>query len=402
MSQLEFNAQTGVTVPSTRSMRDDLGEELQEAFQTKPTDPVLNIEPSSPMGQFLDLFVGEKEAKNAELVFLANMVDPNTAQGRFLDALSSLYGIRRKISEPTIITATVTGLNGTLIPYGVLVQDSNGNQYRHIVANGVTIGESGEATTTFASVKHGAIEVAAHSVTKIVTVVAGWDSVDNPSAGVLGRDSETDAELRKRVRDSYAINGTGYTAAIKANLANLDGVIDVAVLENKKNIYQIIYGMEVDPHSIAVCVVGGEDEAIAEVIYRRKDCGCGTTGNQTVEYYDEEFDATYDYQITRPVAGDLKIKVEIFAQAISEDVKAEIKDALIADVSGQGDNPRIGIAQTIYASRFYQIVQGVTNHPVKIISIGLNDGEWTQAIDIPANIEPTLDESNVYILAVSE
>jgi uncharacterized phage protein gp47/JayE len=398
MSQLEFDAQTGLNVPATQSIRDDLGAKMQACFQTKPTDPLLNIEPSSPAGQFLDLVVAEIEAKNTELVFLANMIDPDTAQGRFLDALASLYGIRRKISEPTIVTVTIRGLNGTLIPYGVLAQDTNGNQYRHAVANGQIIGSSGEITTTFASVEHGAIEVAAHSLNRIVTVVAGWDSIDNDNAGALGRDTETDAELRTRMRDSYAINGTGYTAALRANLANLDGVIDVAVLENKTNQPRTEYGITIDPHSIAVCIVGGSDTAIAEIIYRRKDCGCGTTGNQTIEYHDDEYDATYEYQITRPVAGDLKIKVETFATSMSEDAKDAIKTALIDDVLGRGVNPRVGIAQTLYASRFYQVVQAVSSAPVKLIHIALNNSGWVQGIDIPANVEPTLDKSNITIL----
>ncbi len=398
MSLLEFDANLGVDVPSTADIRADLGAKLQECFNTNPNDPLLNIEPSAPMGQFLDLIVAEIEAKNSELVFLANMLDPDTAQGRFLDALASLYGIRRKISEPTIVTVTLTGLNGTNVPYGVLAQDSNGNQYRHNVAAGVTIGASGVATTTFASVEHGAIEVAAHSLNRIVTVVAGWDSIDNPNAGALGRDTETDAELRKRMRDSYAINGTGYTAALWANLANLDGVIDVAVLENKTNQPKTEYGITIGAHSVAICIVGGEDSAIAEIIYRRKDCGCGTTGDTTVSYTDTDFDATYEYQITRPVAGALKIKVEIFAQSISEDIRDKIKDALIADVSGQGTNPRIGIAQTVYSSRFYTIVQGVTTSPVKQITVALDDGAFSQAAVIPADIEPTLDESNITIL----
>lgn len=398
MSLLEFDANLGVDVPSTADIRADLGAKLQECFNTNPNDPLLNIEPSAPMGQFLDLIVAEIEAKNSELVFLANMIDPDTAQGRFLDALASLYGIRRKISEPTIVTVTLTGLNGTTVPYGVLAQDSNGNQYRHNVAAGVTIGASGVATTTFASVEHGAIEVAAHSLNRIVTVVAGWDSIDNPNAGALGRDTETDAELRQRMRNSYAINGTGYTAALWANLANLDGVIDVAVLENKTNQSKTEYGLTIGAHSIAVCIVGGEDAAIAEVIYRRKDCGCGTTGNTTISYTDTEFNATYDYQITRPVAGALKIKVELFATTMSDDAIAAIKDALIADVAGQGDNPRVGIAQTLYASRFYQVVQAVTSAPVKMISVALNNNTWLQAVEIPANVEPTLDESNIIIV----
>lgn len=397
MSLLQFDSELGVILPSTQEIRDEIGAKIQAAFQTKPTDPVLNIEPSSPMGQVLDLLVAEIEAKNAEIVFIANMADPNTAQGRFLDALAALYGIRRKISEPTIVTVEVTGLRGTVVPYGAIAQDANGNQYRHNVVQGVTIPQSGTITTTFASIEHGAVEVAAGSLNRIVTVVAGWDTISNPTAGVLGRDRETDAELRARMAESYAINGTGYVDAIRANLANLEGVIDVEVLENSTNIAVTKYGITIDPHSIAVSIVGGEDSAIAEIIYRRKDAGCGTSGDYQVTYTDETYNATYEYMITRPVSGSLKIKVETFASSLSADAIKAIKDALIADVNGLGNNARVGIAQTLYASRFYQVVQSVTTEPLKLISIALNSGAYSQSLGIPATIEPTIDESDITI-----
>ena len=86
MAQIIFNPLVGVELPSTQEIREDLGEKIQQAFQTSPTDPLLNIEPSSPMGQVLDLIVAEIEAKNSEIVFLANMVNPETATGKYLDA----------------------------------------------------------------------------------------------------------------------------------------------------------------------------------------------------------------------------------------------------------------------------------------------------------------------------
>ena len=397
MSLLEFDSNLGLILPSTQEIRDDIGAKIQAAFQTKPTDPVLNIEPSSPMGQVLDLLVAEIEAKNAEIVFLANMADPNTAQGRFLDALAALYGIRRKISEPTIVTVTVTGLRGTVVPYGAIAQDANGNQYRHNVVQGVTIPQSGSITTTFASIEHGAVEVAAESLNRIVTVVAGWDSIFNPAAGALGRDRETDAELRGRMAESYAINATGYVDAIRANLANLEGVIDVEVLENSTNLPVTKYGITIDPHSIAISIVGGEDTDVAEIIYRRKDAGCGTTGATVVEYFDEDYNASYHYNITRPINGALKVKVETFATYLTDDTISDIKTALVNDINGLGDNPRIGIAQTVYASRFYQVVQGVTNTPLRLISIALDDGAYSQSIEIPATIEPTIDRDDITI-----
>ena len=116
MAQIIFNPLVGVELPSTQEIRSDLGSRIQQAFQTSPTDPLLNIEPSSPMGQVLDLIVAEIEAKNSEILFLSNMVNPDLATGKFLDALAALYGLDRKISEPTVVNCELTGLKGTVIP----------------------------------------------------------------------------------------------------------------------------------------------------------------------------------------------------------------------------------------------------------------------------------------------
>ena len=160
MAQIIFNPLVGVELPSTQEIREDLGEKIQQAFQTSPNDPLLNIEPSSPMCQVLDLIVAEIEAKNSEIAFLANMVNPETATGKYLDALAALYGLDRKISEPTVVNCVLTGLKGTVIPYGAIAQDTLGNQYRHSAANGAQIDDTGSVTTRCTAINHGPLRVA--------------------------------------------------------------------------------------------------------------------------------------------------------------------------------------------------------------------------------------------------
>lgn len=399
MAQIIFNPLVGVELPSTQEIREDLSEKIQQAFQTSPTDPLLNIEPSSPMGQVLDLIVAEIEAKNSEIVFLANMVNPETATGKYLDALAALYGLDRKISEPTVVNCVLTGLKGTLIPYGAIAQDSLGNQYRHSAANGAQIDDTGSVTTTFTAINHGPLEVAAGSVNRIVTTIAGWDSITNPTAGVIGRDEETDAELRNRMIESYAVNATGYVEAIEANLAALEGVLDVRVLENPTNAEVTQYGVAIDPHSILIAIVGGEDSDIAKTIYQRKDAGCGTTGDYEVQFIDETYyNATYNYKIVRPQNQSLRISVTFFGTSMNETEKNNVIQAIIQDALGQGANDRISLASTVYASRFYQSIQSQTSAPIAQIQVGLGTGALGSSVQIPANIEPTITESDVSII----
>lgn len=399
MAQIIFNPLVGVELPSTQEIRSELGSRIQQAFQTSPTDPLLNIEPSSPMGQVLDLIVAEIEAKNSEILFLSNMVNPDLATGKFLDALAALYGLDRKISEPTVVNCVLTGLKGTVIPYGAIAQDSLGNQYRHSAANGAQVDDTGSVTTTFTAINHGPLEVAAGSVNRIVTTIAGWDSITNPTAGVIGRDEETDAELRNRMIESYAVNATGYVEAIEANLAALEGVLDVRVLENPTNAEVTQYGVAIDPHSILIAIVGGEDSDIAKTIYQRKDAGCGTTGDYEVQFIDETYyNATYNYKIVRPQNQSLKISVTFFGTSMNETEKNNVIQAIIQDALGQGANDRISLASTVYASRFYQAIQSQTSAPIAQIQVGFGTGTLGSSVQIPANIEPTISESDVSII----
>lgn len=396
MASVSFNSETGVVIPSTSEVREDLATALQTALRKNADDPEINVDSTSPLGQFIDLITAEIEAKNAEIAFLASQLSPRQAEGLWLDQLAALYGLDRKASEPTVVVCTCTGLKGTVIPYGAIVQDTQGNQLRHTAAGGVSIPDGGSVDTSFATVEHGDIEIGAGTVTKIVTVVAGWDSVTNEAAGVTGRDIEADGELYQRMLQSYAINANGTVANLQANLSQLEGVIDCVVLENYTNNSQEQYSITLTPHSVAVCIVGGEDEDIAETIYRRKSAGCDTVGSHTVTYVDHDyFDASYSYGIVRPDIEAFKIQVSFFDEDMDSDTQAKVKDALTKDFLGEGSNGRVKLATTVYASRFYQAVQGATDAPIKSILVGLGDSGLGVSVDIPADKSPSLDDDGI-------
>lgn len=396
MASIVFNENTGIEIPETSDVRQDLETGFKNAFQINPDDPELNTDPTSPFGQIIDLITAEVEAKNAEIAFISNMSNIYLATGKFLDSQATLYGLRRKISEPTIVTCTCTGLRGTVIPYGAIVQDVNNNQFRCNVAVGVTIGNTGTVDVTFAAIEKGALVVSPNAVTQIITSIAGWETVNNSSAGITGRVEETDAELRNRIQESYAINSTGSVESLESNLAQLSGVIDVAVLENYTNSSVTKYGVSVDPHSVAVCISGGEDADIASIIYARKDIGCGTTGDTEVQYIDTAHANTvYRYNIIRPVSTNFYIYVDFFSTELNSDLQDEIKQALINDFLGVLDNDRVKLASEVFSSRFYQCIQDVTNAPIASLTIALGSGTASQHVTIDADVEPTLAAENI-------
>lgn len=403
MPLLNFDPELGVILPTTPELRADIENKIKGIFSTgQPDEVTINTDPTSPMGQVVDLLVAEIEAKNAEIAFLVNMFGRDTSTGTFLDALNSLYFLTRKVSEPTLVDCVCTGLQGTRIPFGSTVKDANGNHFRCMSPKGVTIGANGQATVQFAAVNHGALVVQPNTVTDIVTTIPGWNGVTNPAAGVTGRDRESDAEFRERAAKSVSINAHSTVDSILAGVAGLTGVIDCAVLENVSNESISKYGVEIAGHSIAICVSGGDDSAIADVIYRKKDAGCGTSGNTVVATSDPEYSAShYEYRIVRPKVQNLYVKVEFFDQTLGESVKQSIKQAIVNDALGLGKNSRLGLAQELYGSRFWQTISGVTASPVRSVTMALGTPQdFRDAITINADVEPTVTTETVSIAFV--
>lgn len=406
-SGLIFTPASGLYAPDTASIREGVVTDWQAAF-ADPDLPILDTEPTTPAGQLIDAEVAEIEAKNAEMLYLANMFNPRVSEGRWQDALGYIYFLTRKLDEPTIVTCQLTGLRGTSIPYGALVQSADG--YTLICNHPITIGTGGTAETTFRVSENGPVDIAANSVTTIITTIPGWDTVNNAAAGVLGRDLETRFEFESRRAASVAANAHGSTSALYGTIANLSGVLDVQVLENVGPDPVVKYGVTVPGHGVTVCVYGGEDADIAEAIYNKKDNGCDTGGNTKIVHQDADYsNAVYEYLIMRPTPVNFWVKVTLGkGSALTESQKAAIIEAVSSDFYGRNvnsGNARVGLASTVYASRFFCPVlhiEGITN--ILSIEIALSastPSSYLDVVTINGNQEPVLSNDTVTVIVAS-
>jgi hypothetical protein len=94
----------------------------------------------------------------------------------------------------------------------------------------------------------------------------------------------------------------------------------------------------------------------------------------------------------------LKVKIEFFATSMNPAEKNNVIQAVINDVLGQGANDRVSLASTVYASRFYAAIQSATAVPVASIQVALGSGAFGSSVQIPANVEPTIQESDVSLV----
>lgn len=405
MSQLIFNPQTGLVAPETEDIRNSVAAEWVEAF-AREGEVDLDTSPSTPAGQLIDAEVAEIEAKNTALVYLANQFNPRASDGVWQDALGYIYFLERKLDEPTVVTCQVTGLRGTTIPYGALAKSSDG--YDLICSRSVVIGDDGAGETTFRVAMSGPIDIVPRSVNQIVTVVPGWDTINNAHAGVRGRDLETRSEFEARRAASVAANAHGSVGAIYGTIANIRGVLDVEILENIGPTPVTKYGVVVPAHGITICVYGGEDAEIAEAIYRKKDNGCDTGGNLDVHYVDTETpgNPSYTYKILRPAPTTFRIRVTLGTDtALTESQRSGLRNNLLDDFYGNNattGNPRVGMASKVYASRFY--CPALSSDGVKSVhkvEIALGDSvtpAFTDVIEIRGDQEPTLVVQHVELV----
>ena len=136
----------------------------------------------------------------------------------------------------------------------------------------------------FTALNSGRITIALNSLTIIKTPIAGWNSVINEFEPRIGRNLETDAELRMRRELSLSLNGFGTINAIRAKLLNLPGVIAVSVIENatKETVNNL------PPKSFECLVTGGDDQTIAQTIWDAKGGGIETYGAISMTVKDSE------------------------------------------------------------------------------------------------------------------
>lgn len=108
---------------------------------------------------------------------------------------------------------------------------------------------------------------------------AGFNSAD----AVVGRNVETDPELRIRREDLLRATSTSTVDSIRTRLLEIEDVLQVAIDENDTD-YTSISG--VPPHAFEAIVRGGVGQTIADTIWANKPAGIATHGDDVATVYD--------------------------------------------------------------------------------------------------------------------
>lgn len=215
----------GLVIPAESDILSGVQDDMNAAFGGG-----LNPALETPQGQLASSQAAIIGDKNNEIATIVNQVDPQYADGRFQDAIARIYFLTRKPATPTTVSATLTGLVGTVIPAGTLAQDTSGNTYTS--SSTLTIGATGTVVGEFQNVATGQIPCAAGTLTVVYQAIAGWDAITNAADGTLGSDVESRADFEYRRKNSVALNGKGTPEAIYAAVFSVPNVLDAYVKDN--------------------------------------------------------------------------------------------------------------------------------------------------------------------------
>jgi hypothetical protein len=95
----------------------------------------------------------------------------------------------------------------------------------------------------------------------------------------------------------------GVKGAMDSALADVDDIVDFKVYENDTDT-----ATDIPPHSIGVVTIGGAMQDIVDAIGSTKSLGCGTAGDETGTYTDENLnDTTINYQTATLITIDVDV-----------------------------------------------------------------------------------------------
>ena len=327
MSDYQFITDRGVIIPDTAESRERVIELFRSAFGND-----IDTDPSTPSGVLIAMFTEQRDAVARNNAALANQINPKQSTGVFLDTLFGFTGGHRTpATRSTINGVTLTGDAGTIVPAGTIARSFNGDQFQSVAQ--VTLNALGTATVDFIAIEYGTITCQAHELQTIATSVLGLIGIDNNTGAVVGRIAETDSQVRRRRRQTLAIQSMSSPEAIRSRLGNIETVRSHQFLENYTDAPAVIRGITLKEHSIWVCVEGGTDAEIATALHDSKTMGAGYNGAVQYDIIDPRSLVPYPVLFDRPREVALLIRVTVRASSL--DVQSLIPDLVMNYVNGE-------------------------------------------------------------------
>jgi uncharacterized phage protein gp47/JayE len=277
----------------------------------------------------------------------------------------------------TLINLVFTNVEATNVNNILNIRSLDSNLLSVYVVDGLSIFDV-TVLGNFTSDTLGFIPLPANALNKIQTPIVGWKSVNNPLAGITGRNIETDNELRIRRLLSSKIGGST-PEGIRARVLNVPGVTSCKVIENRL----LVPDADGRPgNSFETLVLGGVDLAVATAIWLASPAATATFGTVSVTIIDSSGDNQI-IKFSRPAKVYIFVTVTITLDT-SGSYPTEGDSVIIDGINNQINMLTVGqdvIYQSLNTSIFS--VPGISS---AVITIGGTLVEGTPPVQSSANV----------------
>jgi hypothetical protein len=288
---------------------------LKQLFEQDQLDeiaPTLDVSSDSLVGQLNGIYARHLGIAWEALEAVYDSNDPDKAEDAALTALSKLTGTERRAASRSRVSCTVNLDEGTTLLAGehfAHVEDDPDTRFTPV--EDFTAPSDGNHDVVFEAENTGPITVQSETLTVIATTVSGWNSITNPNPATPGRNIDSNATLRERREAQLTASGSTTTAAIRADLLELEAIEAVLALENTTSA-----GVDgLPPHSFEMVIWDGglqaaDDNEVAQTIWDNKPSGIGPQGSSSGIATDSNGDE-HSVRFTRATSTPIHIAIEL-------------------------------------------------------------------------------------------
>lgn len=229
----------------------------------------------------------------------------------------------------------------------------------------------------------GPIAIPANTVDTIQGASVGVVSTNNDETFLLGREEETDAELRTRISNGITSDCTGTILSIQGSLLdNVIGVTSAQVFENTDTAPTDADGRPI--HSYETLVVGGSDEDVAQEIWATKPVGIELFGN-TTETITDESGISRLVDFSRPTQLFLAIRVQYVTydeESLPGDANSAISDTVLEHINSLPLGKDV-ITDRLIGPIYQAVPLGLGNLTIEVQGLAASGdpvvpGNWTE------------------------
>lgn len=266
-SILSATGTQGTVVPiSTDFSVDDTGEVFE-------SDAAVTIDKANAIRLGISVSgVADNEDYTVSIAGTDHTID----SGAGATAITIAAALVAKLTSDQVLMVATDNLDGTFSIQSTDLESGFNTNVSATGAGALTIDTLATPIATTAT-NTGPILGLAATITVIDTPVAGLASVTNLEDAIIGRDVETDVELRLRVQS--ARQGFATDEAIRSRvLDEVPGVSSVTIISNRTD---SVLPSGQPAHSYQAIVQGGTDAAVADKLWEVQPSGIASFGAET-------------------------------------------------------------------------------------------------------------------------